>query len=238
MAALRLTIAYRFNMKIVAISDTHCRHRDIRLPEADMIIHAGDICQNGTEGEVLSFLNWFTKLDFRYKIFIAGNHDFFFDGETDNYLSKIIPSNITYLNDSGIEIEGFTIWGSPVTPWLYDGAFNRNRGRNISKHWKKIPENTDILITHGPPYGILDKNKVGFSTGCQSLKRAVKRIQPKLHVFGHIHEAGGIAEIQGTTFVNACVYADESMVISRELYPITINREVENDSKFPNKPNK
>jgi Icc-related predicted phosphoesterase len=225
-------------MKIVAISDTHCRHRDLRLPEADMIIHAGDICQNGTEGEVLSFLNWFTKLDFRYKIFIAGNHDFFFDGETDNYLSKIIPSNITYLNDSGIEIEGFTIWGSPVTPWLYDGAFNRIRGRNISKHWKMIPENTDILITHGPPYGILDKNRVGFSAGCQSLKRAVKRIQPKLHVFGHIHEAGGIVELQGITFVNACVYADESMMKSRELYSITINREVKNDRKVSNKTNK
>jgi Icc-related predicted phosphoesterase len=211
LAPLRLTIAYPFNMKIVAISDTHCRHRDLRLPEGDMIIHAGDICQNGTEGEVLRFLNWFTKLDFRYKIFIAGNHDFFFDGETDNYLSKIIPTNITYLNDTGIEIEGLTIWGSPVTPWLYDGAFNRNRGRNISKHWKMIPANTDILITHGPPYGILDKNRVGFSAGCQSLKKAVKRIQPKLHVFGHIHEGSGMIELGGTTFVNGCVFHGEAM---------------------------
>ena len=208
MAPFRLIIACK--MTIVAISDTHCCHRDLRLPEGDMIIHAGDICQNGTEGEVLSFLNWFTKLDFRYKIFIAGNHDFFFDGETDNYLSKIIPPNITYLNDSGIQIEDLHIWGSPVTPWLYDGAFNRN-GRNISKHWKMIPANTDILITHGPPYGILDKNRVGFSAGCQSLKRAVKRIQPKLHVFGHIHEAGGMVELGGTTFVNACLFHGEEM---------------------------
>jgi hypothetical protein len=82
---------------------------------------------------------------------------------------------------------GFQIRGSPVTPWLYDGAFNRNRGRNISKHWKMIPANTDDLITHGPPYGILDKNRVRSSAGCQSLKRVVKRIQPMLHVFGHIH---------------------------------------------------
>ena len=74
-----------------------------------------------------------------------------------------------------------------------------------------IPANTDILITHGPPYGILDKNRVGFSAVCQSLKRAVKRIQPKLHVFGHIHEAGGMVEMEGTTFVNACVFHGVAM---------------------------
>jgi Icc-related predicted phosphoesterase len=74
-----------------------------------------------------------------------------------------------------------------------------------------IPANTDILITHGPPYGILDKNRVGFSAGCQSLKRAVKRIHPKLHVFGHIHEAGGMVEMGGTTFVNACVFHGVAM---------------------------
>jgi Icc-related predicted phosphoesterase len=82
----------------------------------------------------------------------------------------------------------------------------RNRGRNISKHWKKIPANTDIQITHGPPYGILDKNRVGFSAGCQSLKRVVKRIKPMLHVFGHIHERSGMVELVDTTFVNVCVY--------------------------------
>ena len=87
----------------------------------------------------------------------------------------------------------------------------RYRGRNISKHWKKIPANTDIQITHGPPYGILDKNRVGFSAGCPSLKRAVKRIQPKLHVFGHIHEDSGMVKLERTTFLNACVFKGEEM---------------------------
>jgi Icc-related predicted phosphoesterase len=198
-------------MKIITISDTHCRHRELKLPDADMIIHAGDLSEQGSEGEVINFLNWFTKLNIQYKVFIAGNHDFFFDGETEKYLRKIIPSNITYLNDSGIVIGGLSIWGTPVTPWLFDGAFNRNRGRNISKHWKKIPLKTDILITHGPPYGILDKNKVGFSAGCKSLKRAVNRIQPKLHVFGHIHEGAGCVEIGRTKFINACTMVGDNI---------------------------
>lgn len=199
-------------MKIVAISDTHCLHRLLKLPKADMIIHAGDICKEGTEGEVISFLRWFSRLNFQYKIFIAGNHDFFFDGETDKYLSTIVPKNIIYLNDSGVTIDGLNIWGSPITPWLYDGAFNRNPGRDISKHWKLIPLNTNILITHGPAYGILDKNRVNFSVGCKSLKRSIHKIQPKLHICGHIHEAYGKTTIGQTTFINACsMNANEEM---------------------------
>ena len=192
-------------MKIVAISDTHCQHRKIILPVGDMIIHAGDVSNEGTEGEVLSFLKWFSGLNFKYKIFIAGNHDFFFDGETDKYLSTIIPDNIVYLNDNGINIEGINIWGSPVTPWLYDGAFNRTRGSNIAKHWKMIPVETDILITHGPAYGILDKNRVNYAAGCKSLKTALQKIKPKVHICGHIHEAYGQQVLGNTTCINACI---------------------------------
>lgn len=198
-------------MRIVSISDTHCQHRKLKMPKGDIIIHAGDICKEGTEGEVQAFLRWFSSLNFTYKIFIAGNHDFFFDGETKKYLAQIIPENICYLNDTGIIIEGINFWGSPVTPWLYDGAFNRKRGPNISKHWKLIPSNTDILITHGPPHGILDKNRVDYSAGCKSLRKFVTSIQPRLHIFGHIHESYGQTKIGKTTYMNACMVNEEEI---------------------------
>ena len=206
-------------MRIVAISDTHGKHNLLQLPKGEMIIHAGDISAEGSEGEVRNFLRWFAKLDFKYKIFIAGNHDFFFDGETNNYLAKVIPTGIIYLNDSGVTIEGFSFWGSPVTPWLYDGAFNRTRGSNISKHWKLIPPSTDVLITHGPAYGILDKNKVNFSAGCKSLKKIILSIQPKIHVFGHIHESYGKRILGNTTFLNACnlIDTDDNSTINQPI---------------------
>ena len=229
-------------MKIIAISDTHCQHRQVKLPEGDMIIHAGDISNEGKEGEVMNFLIWFSKLDYKYKIFIAGNHDFFFDGETDKDLSRIIPEGIIYLNDSGITIEGIRIWGSPITPWLYDTAFNRNPGKNIAKHWKKIPPDTNILITHGPPYGILDKNRAQFSAGCKSLKRAVRKIAPVLHIFGHIHESYGQMQKGSTTYINACI-VEQDIIIKNDTIvyqytiiqddPIVYNYQQETDSPKP-----
>ena len=109
------------------------------------------------------------------------------------------------MNDNGIKIEGINIWGSPVTPWLYDGAFNRTRGSNIDKHWKLIPSETDILITHGPAYGILDKNRVNYPAGCKSLKNVLQKIRPKVHICGHIHEGYGQKVIETTTYINACI---------------------------------
>ncbi|HEX5152556.1 MAG TPA: metallophosphoesterase [Parafilimonas sp.] len=102
-------------MLITTLSDTHMKHRKIALPKGDMIIHAGDVTANGREGEVISFLRWFAQLDYTYKIFIAGNHDFFFEEEAEKDLKKIIPGNIIYLNDSGVTIEGLHIWGSRYT---------------------------------------------------------------------------------------------------------------------------
>ena len=117
----------------------------------------------------------------------------------------MIPENIMYLNDSAMEIEGVRFWGSPITPWFYNWAFNRQRGMEINAHWTKIPEDTQVLITHGPPWGVLDRTEDGSHVGCEDLSRQVQRIQPKLHVFGHIHESNGRVEHEGTTYVNASV---------------------------------
>jgi Icc-related predicted phosphoesterase len=107
--------------------------------------------------------------------------------------------------DSGVTIEGIKFWGSPVTPFFHNWAFNRYENE-IGPHWDLIPEGIDVLITHGPPHGILDKTiREGWSVGCKSLKAKVDQIKPQVHVFGHIHEEMGQVEIGGTTFINASV---------------------------------
>ncbi len=192
-------------MKLVLISDTHGKHNQLVLPKGDMLIHAGDVSSRGSQEQVLDFIEWFSNQNYKYKIFIAGNHDFFFEKESQENIDSIIPSNIIYLNDSGIEIEGIKIWGSPIQPWFYDWAFNRKRREEINKHWELIPKDTDILITHGPPFGILDETLRGERVGCVDLLKRVNLVKPQLHVFGHIHEDYGVEEKEETTYVNASV---------------------------------
>lgn len=190
-------------MTLTLISDTHFRHSQLELADGDMLIHAGDLCGHGTEGEALAFLRWFGEQPYTHKIFIAGNHDWFFEKKDKAYIDKIIPKNVHYLNDSGLEIEGLKIWGSPVQPAFLDWAFNRKKGTEINKHWKLIPKDTDILITHGPPFGILDRTTSNSNAGCEMLLKKVNQIKPKLHVFGHIHEGYGMMEKGETIFANA-----------------------------------
>jgi Icc-related predicted phosphoesterase len=168
-----------------------------------MLIHAGDITSRGSFSEVEDFLDWFSQTCFKHKVFIPGNHDFFFENAAD--ASSVIPEGITYLNDSGVEIEGINIWGSPVTPWFYDWAFNRQRGAEIRRHWDLIPRKVDILITHGPVYGILDRTARGECVGCEDLMKAVTNVKPKVFVSGHIHEAYGAEVRNDILFVNASV---------------------------------
>jgi len=192
-------------MKIICISDSHSQHQDLILPSGDILLHAGDISTKGKEHEVDAFLQWFTVQPHQYKIFIAGNHDFYFETTLSKTIEDKIPENIIYLNDSGCTIAGLHIWGSPVQPTFFDWAFNRDRGEDIQKHWNLIPHNTDILITHGPPYGILDKTIRNQHVGCEALINTVRDVVPKLHVFGHIHEDYGKITEGQTTFINASV---------------------------------
>ncbi|MDX2246481.1 MAG: metallophosphatase domain-containing protein [Bacteroidia bacterium] len=191
-------------MKIVCISDTHGKHNLFSLPEGDMILHAGDFSKRGTEDQIRDFLKWFSALDYRHKVFIAGNHDFLVEREPMKF-RRMIPENCIYLEDSGVEIEGIRFWGSPITPWFYDWAFNRHRGTEILPHWKKIPLNTQILITHGPPAGVLDQTFRGEKVGCRDLMDKISVVRPQIHLFGHIHEAAGMIEQNGTIFANASV---------------------------------
>ena len=191
--------------KIVCLSDTHNCNEQIIVPDGDVLIHAGDATIRGTIPEIAVFNRWFANLPHRLKIFVAGNHDWLF--ETNNlYARQMLDDSIIYLQDSFVEIEGFKIYGSPWQPRFYDWAFNLMRGAELAEKWKLIPDDTDILITHGPPHGILDEVPRKFfveNTGCEELRKKVEEIRPKLHIFGHIHCGYGQTEKFGVKFINA-----------------------------------
>jgi predicted phosphodiesterase len=198
-------------MNITCISDTHSKHEHIPskyLTGGDCIIHAGDVSGRGTKQEIEVFLAWYNELPYKYKILIAGNHDFFFEQAPEYEIEAMLAKypNIIYLNDSGVEIEGFKIWGSPVQPWFYSWAFNR-KGTEICAHWDMIPLDTNILITHGPAKGYLDLTKRGTSTGCPYLlEKITEMTNLALFVHGHIHEAYGRVDFpDGGVFMNASV---------------------------------
>ena len=192
-------------MKLIAISDTHCRHRSLRLPKGDVVLHAGDISYKGDVKEIEDFLEWFGALPHQYKIFIAGNHDFFFEKEKEAIIKRLLPPTVHYLKDEELLIGGLKIWGSPYTPFFYQWAFNKKRGPDLAAHWGKIPADTDVLLTHGPVYGILDAVLNEQQAGDKDLLKRVLEIKPKAHVCGHIHESYGSVKRHGIKFINACV---------------------------------
>ena len=200
-------------MQITIISDTHGLHDRIKslnksfINEVDgvgkMIIHAGDITEDGSEAEVRDFLRWFAKLPHQYKLFIGGNHDLFLEQSKLVTIGKLIPKGVYYLNNSGLIVKGIRIWGSPVTPYFLGMAFNKKRGAEIKKVWDKMPSLTDILITHGAPAGIMDGGFGGFGGfGCEDL---LERVKPQYHLFGHAHGQSGNSKVGETTFINAAM---------------------------------
>ena len=194
--------------RIVCLSDTHNYHEQIDVPIGDILIHAGDATGRGTAREIAAFSEWFAALPHRFKIFVAGNHDWLF--ETDNPAArKLLDDSIVYLQDSAIVIKGLKIYGAPWQPRFYDWAFNLNRGREMAEKWRLIDINTDVLITHGPPFGILDETPAGDRAGCEELRKTIDRIRPRAHVFGHIHQGYGTTEKFGVNFFNASI-CDES----------------------------
>jgi len=182
-------------MRLVCISDTHGDHDLLTLPEGDVLIHAGDITAHGTEQDVLKFIEWFGNQPFAHKLFIAGNHDRFCESHPEQTLQFSEDAGVTWLNDTGLIIEEKQFWGSPITPRFFDWSFMRDPGADIEKHWNLIPQDTSVLITHGPPLGILDEVRrsptVVENTGCVSLLKHVQKHPPLLHLFGHIHEGYG-----------------------------------------------
>ena len=190
--------------KVVFISDTHNLHAKVRIPECDILVHSGDATGRGTLQEVSSFLFWLSQQPAKHKVFVAGNHDHL--QERDPGLANMLLSehpSITYLENSSAEVMGLKFWGSPWTPRFFDWAFNADPDKLIEV-WSQIPEGLDILVTHGPPFGILDETEEGNLIGCKILLHEVQtRVRPKYHVFGHDHEGYGTKVVGETTFINA-----------------------------------
>jgi Icc-related predicted phosphoesterase len=196
-------------MKMTIISDTHCKHKQItnQLSGGDIIIHSGDISSVGYKHEIVDFCKWFDNLDYDFKIFIAGNHELTFQDNPD-MVSEIINSykNISYLEDDFLTIDDIKIWGSPWTPVFYNWAFN-GTADELEQKWETIPNDVNIVITHGPVFGHLDKilGESGNNLGCYSLAQKLSKIKPKMHICGHIHSGYGYKYYNGTHFFNGSV---------------------------------
>lgn len=189
-------------MRLVCISDTHLRH-DFDIPEGEVLIHAGDACLRGSKPEFEVFSKWFCSLPHKHKVFVAGNHDFFC--QLKPRLTKKLLSGCHYLHDSEVTIEGYRFYGSPWQPEFFNWAFNLPRGEPLRQKWAMIPDGIDVLVTHGPPYGIGDLTVRAENVGCQDLRRELARVKPKVHVFGHIHNCYGITDYAGTKHINASI---------------------------------
>lgn len=202
-------------MKIVIISDTHSKHRSLTIPEADVIICCGDITYRGELNIIEDFANWMKELPVKHRVVIFGNHE---TGMSNGYKRKIAldmlaKNNITYLEDSEVIIDGIKFYGSPVTPRFFDWEWNKNRGPEINQYWDLIPDNTNVLITHGPPKNILDEILNKDRVGCEDLAKKILELKKlKLHCFGHLHLNGNTTvDVDGVKFVNAAICDDSYM---------------------------
>jgi Icc-related predicted phosphoesterase len=189
-------------MRLVIISDTHNLLSRMDVPDGDILIHCGDFCSAGTMPEVEQFRKDFQALPHKHKIVVAGNHDWPFQREQD--AARQAFNQFTYLEDEGTEVDGLKLYGSPWQPAFGRWAFNLPRkSAELADKWRRIPDDVDVLITHGPPHGILDRVKFGTRVGCEHLRERVDKVQPRVHCFGHIHEAYGQEQHGDTLFVNA-----------------------------------
>lgn len=192
------------------------------VPPGDIYVHAGDFSSHGLLGEFQIFHDYVAQLPHTHKIVIAGNHDLTMD--KDYYLSRgrqrfhfkfpqdpdacravfTQSRSLIYLQDTGINVCGLRFWGSPWQPEFFDWGFNLQRGDEIKRKWDLIPDNVDVLITHGPPMGFGDKVESGLRVGCEELAKTIReRVKPAVHVFGHIHEGYGVERDDTTHYINA-----------------------------------
>jgi Icc-related predicted phosphoesterase len=227
------------------------------LPGGDLLIHSGDISSLGRKSEVERFVKWFNDIDnYTNKVFIAGNHDMtfdreqllrdklaYFEGKTEydtecaegkpDWLKELLGihlrPNVSYLENSDVTIDGIKIWGSPVTPSFgYGWAFNKDRGYDINEVWNLIPDDTNIVITHGPIHSYCDRtDRGGLNVGCEQLYHRLNEVKPQLHFSGHIHEAYGYRNTDWGYAFNGC-NCDLSYLVNNK--PMTFDYDfVKND---------
>lgn len=189
-------------LRLVAMADTHGRHRELVVPDGDVVIHAGDLTERGTRQSVADVARFLGALPHKHKVVIAGNHDFLFQKDSATAREIMRSNGLIYLQDEEVVLEGVRIWGSPWQPWFYDWAFNLRRGPAIDAKWQLIPQGVDVLVTHGPPMGMGDLVYSGEHVGCENLLKHLDRVEPRFHLFGHIHEARGQWQHGNTRVIN------------------------------------
>jgi len=200
--------------KLVIISDTHTYHNQLVMPPGDILIHAGDFTNQGRPLNINSFLVWLDGLPYKHIIFISGNHDITLcptKGQSPEFRRTIINQfkdlapRIIYLENEGTIIDGVKFWGSPYTPEFMGWGFMK-ADKQLSSVWSLMPDDIDVLITHGPPsnLGLLSKNMQRIECGSKTLAARVSRVNPKLHIFGHIHEGYSLGKTKNKTkYINA-----------------------------------
>lgn len=208
--------------RIIALSDTHGLHGKVKVPDGDLLIFAGDLMNSGYDyRDIKDFSDWFSSFPHSKKIFIAGNHDRMFE-ERKDYALSFFPKDIVYLENSSCIYNGLKIYGSPQTPEFCNWAFNVPRGERIKQYWDMIPSDTNILVSHGPPYGILDQvdnRHYKGHFGCEELAKAINRVNPKICLFGHIHGGHGHESNPGNTEYYNISVCDERY---RPINPVTV----------------
>ena len=212
-------------MRVSLISDTHNKHKHVHnkglgdLPGGDLIIHAGDATSRGYRHEIVEFAKWFNQLDYKHRVFIAGNHDWGFQNNVDEVMEHLAYyEGVTYVEDKMRTIKDgdtiINIYGSPWQPEFYNWAFNLPKnGPGLASKWEAIPEDTDILVTHGPAFGILDtvEGRRSSHLGCELLAERIAVVKPKIHVCGHIHTGYGYYFNGETHFFNAAALNEDYM---------------------------
>lgn len=212
-------------MRIVAVADTHLFHDELTVPDGDIFVHAGDMCRSGELEELAAAAQWISSLPHRHKVIIAGNHDWAFV-QAPEEARALLGGEVVYLQDSAATIEGVRFWGSPWQPEYNDWAWNLPRGSALAARWALIPDGVDVLVTHSPPAGIGDRYCAdGFighdRSGCEELRARVLQVVPRLHLFGHIHQDGGLWQQGRTTFANVTTWECERAPTVIDFDPLT-----------------
>jgi Icc-related predicted phosphoesterase len=202
-------------VKLVAVADTHTDYEKLIVPDGDVFIQAGDI-DLYTLRDAVRYNKWLGTLPHERKFVVGGNHDKWL-AETSLHQKRDVLSNANYLENSSVVFNGIKFWGSPMTPTFYDWFFMADRGEPINRYWDMIPEDTDVVITHGPPKRILDAapRGIGFDyVGCSDLLERLKIVKPIYHIFGHIHFSYGTETKHGTRFYNVSVMNEEYQIVN------------------------
>lgn len=197
-------------MRVLTLSDTHNQHKNLEIPTNgySIVVHTGDFSNSGSEEEVDDFLLWYSELPCKCKVLVAGNHDWFAYTNPDEFKAKCKLLDIIYLCDSEVVINGVKFYGTPYVPRFYDWAFMEDELMLVHRY-SLIPEDTNVLLTHGPALWIKDEVRRGHVGSGALTQRLPDLTKLTHHIFGHIHEDVGRVNIEGVTHINASCVFDE-----------------------------